>query len=91
MRFDNVLETTTSTIKSTTSNITDKYDQHVKKRAIKKVSKTLKESNLSVSNIEPDDYEAMVSDAIKDINSNYSKKAAQVGLSLLGLDLIFGI
>lgn len=91
MRFDNLLENTTSTIKSTATTLTDKYNLHVRKKALKQVSDRLKEKNLSPSDIEPDDYEAMVSDAIKDINANYSKKTAQVGLSLLGLDLIFGI
>jgi len=91
MRFDNLLEKTTTTLKSTASTISDTYDSHVRKRAIKQVSKTLKESNLSPSDIEADDYEAMVSDAIKDINSTYSKRTAQVGLSLLGLDFIMGI
>ena len=91
MKFENILEKTTTIAKSASNKVSSKYTLHVRKKAIKQVSKTLKESNLSVSDIEPKDYEAMVSDAIKDINSNYSKKTAQVGLSLFGLDLIFGL
>lgn len=91
MELDNFIEKTTTTVKSTSKNITDKYELHVRKRAVKEVAKKLNTAELSISDIEVDDYEAMVCDASKDIKSNYSKKAAQVGLSLLGLDLLLGI
>ncbi len=91
MRLENILEKTTTTLKSTSTSVSNKYDLHVRKRAIKAVSKKLKEHNLTPSEIESNEYETMVSDASKDINSSYSKKAAQVGLSLLGLDLLFGL
>ena len=86
MRFENLLEKTTTTLKSTASSISDTYESHVRKKAVKQVSKTLKESNMKQN-----DYETMLNDAIKDINSTYSKKAAQVGLSLIGFNFIFGI
>ena len=91
MRFDNLLEKTTTTIKSTSCTIADKYSLHVRKRAMKEVSKKLKKIGKTPSQIEKDNYEVMVNDASKDIQSTYNKRIAQVGLSLLGLDLIFGI
>lgn len=91
MGLENFLDKTTTNVKATSKNISDKYEIHVRKKAIKEVSKKLKTLNLSPKDIEADDYETMICDATKDIKSNYSKKAAQVGLSLLGLDLLFGI
>ena len=91
MGFENILEKTTATVKSTSKNITDRYDLHIRKKAIKEVAKKLKAANLSPSAIGKDEYETMLCDAQKDIKSDYAKKTAQVGLSLLGLDLLFGI
>lgn len=91
MGLKNFIKKTTTTAKSTSKNITNKYELHVRKRAVKEVAKKLKTAGLSPSEIEINDYEVMVSDASKDIKSNYSKKVAQAGLSLLGLDLLFGI
>ena len=91
MKFENILEKTTSTVKSTSNKVSHKYTLHVRKRAIKQVAKTLKTAGLSLADIETDDYEAMLNDASKDINLSYSKKVAQVGLGLFGLDLLLGI
>jgi len=91
MEFKNILKKTTTAVKSTSKNITDRYNQHVRKKAIKEVAKKLKTANLSPSDIDKDDYEMMLCDAQKDIRLDYSKKTAQVGLSLLGLDLLSGI
>lgn len=91
MGLSDFVEKTTSAAKSAATAVTDKYDLHIRKRAIEEVAKKLKAANLSPSDIDADDYEAMVSDAAKDIRSTYSKRAAQAGFSLLGLDLIFGL
>lgn len=91
MGLENFISKTTTTVKSTSKNINNKYDLHVRKKAVKQVAKILKIAGLSPSDIEIDEYEAMVNDACKDIKSNYTKKAAQVGLSLFGLDLLLGI
>jgi len=91
MKFDNILKKTTTIAKSTSSKVSNKYTLHVRKRAIKQVAKTLKTAGLSPADIETDDYEAMLNDASKDINLSYSKRTAQVGLSLFGLDLLLGI
>jgi len=91
MEFKNIIEKTTTTVKYTSKNITDRYNQHVRKKAIEKVAKRLKVINLSPSDINEDDYETMLCDAQKDIKLNYAKKTAQVGFTLLGLDLLFGI
>jgi len=91
MGFENILKKTTTTVQSTSKNIADKYEIHVRKKAIKHVAKKLKVINLTPADMEEDDYEAMVCDASKDIKSSYSKRAAQIGLSLLGLDLLTGI
>ena len=69
---------------------TDKYDNHIKQKAIKEVDNRLKEKNLIVDDINRDDYEAMVSEVITEIKKDYSSSVAKVGFSLLGLDLIFG-
>jgi hypothetical protein len=88
---DNFLKKTAKSIKSTSKGIKTKYDKHIRKRAIKATNKKLKIINLTPDSLEADDYEAMVADACKDIQSSYNKRLAQVALSALGLDLLFGI
>lgn len=91
MGFDNILKTTISTAKTTSKNISNKYESHVRKKAIKQVVKKLKVINQTPADINENDYEAMVCDAEKDIKFSHSKRVAQIGLSLLGLDLLTGI
>lgn len=91
MGLENILDKTTSTAKTASKHISNKYELHIRKKAIKHVAQKLKVINLTPSDMDEDDYEAMVHDASKDIRSSYSKRVAQVGLSLLGLDLLMGI
>ena len=72
------------------SNITNKYDTHIKKKAIKNVDEKLLLHSLKVEDIESDDYETMISDEMCKIKQEYATNAAKVGLSLLGLDLLLG-
>jgi len=90
MGLSDFVEKTTAAAKSAATAVTDKYDLHIRKRAIEEVAKKLKAANLSPSDIDADDYEAMVSEVITEIKKDYSSSVAKVGFSLLGLDLIFG-
>ena len=80
-----------SSVNSATKSATDMYDKHIREKSMKVVNEKLEQNGLNIEDIDSKDYEAMVSDASKDIQSNYNKKIAQVGLSALGLDLLFGL
>lgn len=80
-----------SSVNSATKSATDMYDKHIREKSMKVVNEKLEQNGLNIEDIDSKDYEAMVSDASKDIQSNYNKKLAQVGLSALGLDLLFGL
>ena len=71
--------------------VTDSYDNHIRQKAMSAVLDKLKDKGLSVEDIDKEDYEVMVNDSAKDIQSDYNKKIAQVGLTALGLDLLFGL
>ncbi len=86
MSKDNFIDKTINAV----SSIGDKYDNHIKEKAIKKVDEKLLLHKLKVEDIESDDYEAMISDAIREIKEEYATKTAQVGIGLLGLDILFG-
>lgn len=80
-----------SSVNSATKSATDMYDKHIREKSMKVVNEKLEKNGLNIEDIDSKDYEAMVSDASKDIQSNYNKKIAQVGLSSLGLDLLLGL
>ena len=80
-----------SSVNSATKSATDMYDKHIREKSMKVVNEKLEQNDINIEDIDSKDYEAMVSDASKDIQSNYNKKLAQVGLSALGLDLLFGL
>ena len=81
-----------NSVNSATKSATDMYDKHIREKSMKVVDEKLELNGLKIEDIDSNDYEAMVvSDASKDIQSNYNKKIAQVGLSALGLDLLFGL
>ncbi len=86
MSKDNFIDKSIDTI----NGIGNKYDEHIKEKAIKEVDRTLSLHNLNAEDIEEDDYEAMVSEEISKIKENYSSNIAKVGFSLLGLDLLLG-
>lgn len=87
----NFLSNAMDSVNSATKSATDVYDNHIREKAMKVVNEKLEQTGLNFEDIDSKDYEAMVSDASKDIQSNYNKKIAQVGLSALGLDLLFGL
>ena len=87
----NFLSNAMNSVNSATKSATDVYDKHIREKAMKVVNEKLEQTGLNLEDIDLKDYEAMVSDASKDIQSNYNKKIAQVGLSALGLDLLFGL
>lgn len=87
----NFLSNAMNSVNSATKSATDVYDKHIRDKAMKVVNEKLEQTGLNFEDIDSKDYEAMVSDASKDIQSNYNKKIAQVGLSALGLDLLFGL
>ncbi len=87
MKKDNFFDKSINAI----SSIGDKYDDHIKSKAVKNVDENLKLHNLTAQDIEDDDYEAMISDEMSKIKENYSSNVAKVALGALGLDLLFSI
>jgi hypothetical protein len=90
MDFEKMIDTTIKIIKDVPSDISDKYESHIREKAIEDVNKKIEEKGLKVEQIENDDYEAMISDLSKDIRADYAKKAAQGLLAFVGLDMIMG-
>ena len=86
----NLLEETIEQIKKGVETVSDKYDNHIREKAVEKVNKTIDDKGLKVDQIESDDYESMVSDLSKDIREDYSKKASQGLLAVIGLDFLLG-
>ena len=86
----NLLDETINQIKNSVETVTDKYDNHIRKKAVEKVNKTIDDKDLKVEQIESDDYESMVSDLSKDIREDYAKKASQGLLAVIGLDFLLG-
>lgn len=80
-----------SSVNRATKSAASMYDKHIREKSMKVVNEKLEQNGLNIEDIDSKDYEAMVSDASKDIQSNYNKKIAQVGLSSLGLDLLLGL
>ena len=91
MEFEKMIDTTIKTIKDVPSDISDKYESHIREKAIEEVNKKIEEKGLKVEQIENDDYEAMISDLSKDIKIDYAKKTAQGLLAFIGLDMLLGI
>ena len=86
MSKDNFIDKSINAIGS----VGDKYDDHIKQKAIRNVDKTLLLHKLKIEDIDNDDYEAMISDEISKIKVDHSLNLAKVGFSLLGLDMLFG-
>ncbi len=87
---NNFIDKSLDTISELSDSITGKYDEHIKKKALKQVDEMIKSQGLDIEDIEEDDYEAMVSEAMLEIKEEYASNTAKVGFSLLGLDLLFG-
>lgn len=91
MNPEKLLDDAITSIKNGMNNIGDKYDEHIREKAIEKVNEKIKEKNLSIDQIEQDDYEAMISDLSKDIKEDYAKKTSQGLLAFIGLDMLLGL
>ena len=85
------LSNTINTIQSASKNVADTYDKHIREKAIQAVDEKLQVKGLKIEDIALEDYEAMVNDAAKDVQSTYNKRLAQAGLTALGLDLLLGV
>lgn len=70
--------------------VKNKYDEMARQKAIKAVNQKLADHNLKADELSSDDYEAMVSDELKDIKLGHSKTVAKGVLTILGLDLLVG-
>jgi hypothetical protein len=90
MDKENMLNTSVDAIKNLPNQVLSKYETFIRQKAIKKVDEKLTLHKLTPDDISKEDYEAMVSEAIKDIKEDYATKAAQGALALLGLDLLTG-
>lgn len=90
MSPENLLDEAIKSIKSGVDTVSNKYEEHVREKAIEKVDEKIKEKGLDINQIQKDDYEAMISDLSKDIKEDYAKKASQGLLAFIGLDMIFG-
>ena len=87
---DNLLDKSLETISNITDGIGDKYQTHLRQKAIKKVDEKLLLHNIKIEDLSSDDYETMISDAISEIKEDYATKTAQVALGALGLNILFG-
>lgn len=88
--MQNKLDEAIESIKNGLDTVGDKYDSHIREKAIEEVNKKIEEKGVKIEQIENDDYEAMISDLSKDIKENYAKKASGGLLAFIGFDFIFG-
>ena len=88
--MNKLLDKSLDTIGNITDDINDKYQTHLRKKAIKKVDEKLLLHNIKIEDISSDDYETMISEAISEIKADYATNTAKVALSALGLDMVFG-
>ena len=91
MRPEDILNNAIASIKNGIDTVENKYNEHIKEKAVEEVNKKIDEKGLKIEQILDEDYEAMVSDLSKDIKNDYSKKAAQGLLAFIGLDMLLGI
>ena len=91
MSPENILNSAIEGIKSGMNSVENKYDSHIREKAIEEVNKKIAEKGLEINQIENDDYEAMISDLSKDIRADYAKKAAQGLFAFIGIDMLLGI
>lgn len=84
------LSNTADNISNTAKKVSNKYEMHIREKAMEAVNEKIKNKGLVLEEIDPADYEAMINDVAKDIKADYSKKAAYAGFALLGFDLLFG-
>ncbi|MBD3841886.1 MAG: hypothetical protein IE909_08370 [Campylobacterales bacterium] len=86
----NILDDVIESIKNGIDIIGDKYDAHIREKAVELVNEKIKEKGVDIEKIEDDDYEAMVSDISKDIREDYAKKLSGGLLAFIGLDFLLG-
>jgi lysozyme family protein len=84
------LEEAINSIKNGFNSVGDKYDSHIREKAIERVNEKIEEKGLNINQIKQEDYEAMVSDLSKDIKEDYATKASQGLLAFVGLDMLLG-
>ncbi|WP_121628740.1 hypothetical protein [Poseidonibacter antarcticus] len=90
MSPEKLLENSINSIKEGLNTVGNKYDNHIREKAVEKVNEKIHDKGLNIDQIEQDDYEAMVSDLSKDIKEDYAKKASQGLLAVIGLDFLLG-
>lgn len=90
MTPENLLDDAIKSIKDASSSVSNKYEKHIREKAMEKVDEKIKEKGLNIEQIEQDDYEAMVSDLSKDIKEDYAKKTSQSLLAVISLDMLLG-
>ncbi len=90
MSAEKLLDDAIKSIKDGANTVSNKYEEHIREKAIEKVNAKITEKGLNVEQIESDDYEAMISDLSKDIKEDYAKKASQGLLAFIGLDMLIG-
>ena len=73
MRPEDILNNAIASIKSGIDTVENKYDEHIKEKAVEEVNKKIDEKGLKKEQNLDEDYEAMVSDLSKDIKNDYSK------------------
>ena len=86
----NKLDMAIESIKNGIDTVGDKYDSHIREKAVDEVNKKIEEKGLKIEQIENDDYEAMISDLSKDIKEDYAKKVSGGLLAFIGLDMLLG-
>ena len=87
---DNFIDKSLNTLSEFSNSVTSKYDEHIKNKAIKQVDEMIVAQGLNIDDIEQDDYEAMVNEAMIEIKEEYASNTTKVALAALGLDIFLG-
>lgn len=90
MSPEKLLDDAIKSIKDSMDTVSNKYEEHIREKAIEQVNEKIKDNGLEIEQIHDDDYEAMISDLSKDIKEDYAKKISQGLLAFIGLDMLMG-
>jgi hypothetical protein len=86
--MSDIVKNTYKTISKTSKEISYKYEEFLRKRAIQKVDKKIISKGLRVEDIEIDDYETLIEEEVKEIKREYATNSAKIALAALGIDFL---
>ena len=91
MEIKKIFDGAVESVENSANAVGDKYESHIREKAIERVNQKIEETGLSVDDIESQDYETMVSDISKEIKLDYANMTSKGLLAIIGLDLLFGV